>query len=137
MEIKGSVCEFDSGPVSLGFYYRNLIAIDNNPQNIYCLRQRGIKGILGTIDTLPIQDNSFDYVIAFSPLIVRGNKGIKTVSGKTEITSEYKCEIVKRAIEIARKKVLIASVPIAVDPPQMLKIEKIVLTPYYYVIYKA
>jgi hypothetical protein len=141
--LDGTILEFDTGPTSIGTHYPNFIAVDNDPRNVKHLRQKGIKAIIGTIEELPFLEDSFDYVLAFSPLIVRGSRGWNREndrSGKVEVSSDYKTKIVSRAIEIAKKKVLIASVPIAVDPPFIELAEKIVADRwhhYYYVVYRA
>ena len=141
--LDGSVLEFDTGSTSMGAVYPNFIAIDNDPRNVKRLRQNGIKAIIGTLEGLPFPANSFDYVIAFSPLIIRETRGWKrgnNGSNSVEVRSDYKEEIVRRAIEIAKKKVLIASIPIAVDPPFIEQAEAIVTDPrchYYYVVYAA
>ena len=143
LKLNGPILEFDTGSTSIGAAYPNYIAIDNEPGNVKCLRQKGIKAIIGTIEGLPFSKDSFDYVLAFSPLIIRGTKGWKWVnngSTKVEVKSDYKEVIVNRAIEIAKKKVLIASVPIAVDPPCIENAETIVADPhrhFYYVVYAA
>lgn len=143
INLNGSILEFDTGPTSIGVAYPDFVAIDNNPRNVKHLRQKGIRAIIGTIEDLPFPDGSFDYVIAFSPLIIRGARGWNWANGESntvEVYSSYREVIVNKAIEIARKKVLIASIPIAVDPPFIEKAERIVADPrchYYYVVYTA
>ncbi len=141
--LDGSILEFDVGSTSkIGGIYSDYVALDNDPRIVKFLRRKGIKAIIGTIEDLPFPKNSFDYVLAFSPLIVRENRGLKKMgkeSNHIELTPDYKEEIVGRAIEIARKKALIASVPIAIDPPIINKAEKIVADHrqhYYYVVYR-
>lgn len=143
INLNGSILEFDTGATSIGVAYPDFVAIDNNPVNVKHLRQKGIKAIIGTIEDLPFPENSFDYVLAFSPLIVRGRRGWEGnggEAGRVEVHSDYKEVVVGRAIEIARKKVLIASIPIAVDPPFIELAEKIVADPqchFYYVVYSV
>lgn len=139
MKLDGSILEFDAGPVSIGHLYKDLIAIDSDPRNVKNLRQEGIRAIIGSIDKTPIEDKSFDYVVAFNPLIARPEKGWrwvnKTLGQFDIISSDYKEKIVKRAIGIAREKILMASIDIALNPPCKDKVEKKVLDPYYYVVY--
>ena len=107
------------------------------------LRRNGIKAACGTIESLPFPANSFDYVLAFSPLIIRDASDWKWVDEDTnevEVLPDYKKVIVGRAIEIARKKVLIASLPIAVDPPYVEHAELVVTDSrnhFHYVVYRA
>lgn len=141
IKLDGSILEFDAGATSIASFYPDVIAIDNNPRNVKHLRERGIRAIIGTIDELDIKPNSFDYIVSFSPLIVRGKQGYTLdEKGNVKLTSEYKEKIIGRTIEIARKKVLIASVLITADPPFVERIEKAVFDPqhhYHYVVYNA
>jgi hypothetical protein len=141
VRLRGSILEFDVGTTSIGTAFPDFVAIDNDPGNVKHLRRMGMRAIVGTIERLPIPENSFDYVLAFSPQIARGTRGWKLLHPESqivEVTPDYKVEIVKRAIAIAKKKVLIASIPIAKDPPFIEKAEKVVADPwhhFYYVVY--
>lgn len=141
IKLEGSILEFDAGRVSIGHLYRDVVAMDSDPKNVKHLRQEGVKTITGTIDKAPIERKSFDYVVAFNPLIARPETGWRWLDkglGEFEIIgSDYKEKIIKRAIEIARKKVLIVSVDITLTPPYKGKIGRRTQGPYYYVIYNA
>ena len=141
IDLDGSILEFDAGAVSIGHFYRDLIAIDSDPKNVKILRQEGIRAIIGSIDKIPIENKSFDYVVAFHPLIARPETGWRWLDkglGKFEIIGQdYRDKIVKRAIEIARKKVLIVSFDIAADPPYKDKVEKRSIGPDFWVVYNT
>ena len=141
ISLDGSILEFDTGTRPIGVCYPDYVAVDNDPKNVMLLRRMGIKAVRGTIEGLPIPKKSFDYVLAFSPLLIRNSDDWHWIDKGTngvELHSDYKKIIVKRAIEIARRKVLIASRPIAVDPPFAENAELIVTDSrnhFYYVVY--
>ena len=140
LQLDGSILEFDTGARPIGAGYPDYVAVDNDPKNVQSLRRMGIKAFLGTIEGLPIPAKSFDYVLAFSPLIIRNCNDwhwIDKGTNKVELRSDYKKIIVERAIQIAKRKVLIASRPIAVDPPFAESAELIVTDSkhhFYYVV---
>jgi hypothetical protein len=143
LNLDGSILEFDTGLRPIGACFADYVAVDNDAQNVMKLRRKGIKAIRGTIEGLPFPAKSFDYVLAFSPLIIRDASDWKWVDENTnevEVLPDYKKLIVGRAIQIARKKVLIASLPIAVDPPFVENAELVVTDSrnhFHYVVYKA
>ena len=133
----GSVLDLASGAVSLAYLHRNTVAVDKDPRCIKQLRQHNIKGAIAVIPDLPFEENSFDYVTVFNPELtgsVRSHNG----DGIVEITYDRRFaeQLVETALKIARKKVLIVSYEIAHDPPFPEYIERRVVEPLHYVVYR-
>jgi hypothetical protein len=134
----GSLLDIASGTTSLAYLYPDTVAVDEDPQKIKVLRRDGIKAVIADIGSLPFESKSFDYVVSFSPpqrpIILHSNS-----NGYHHfiIDQVYNRELVDATLRIARKKILIASHAIAMEPPYEPLIEKRGTSGYYYVLYRA
>jgi len=137
IKLEGSILEFDAGTVSIGHLYRDVIAIERAQKNVKYLRKQGIRAVIGAIQDLTIEDDSFDYVVAFNPLMEKV-QWIDKKLYKFRPDPNYKEKMVEKAIAIARKNVLIASVELAINPVYegRIKIIRRAKEPYY-VLYNA
>lgn len=133
----GSILDLASGAISLAYLHRNTVAVDKDPRCIKQLRQHNIKGAIAVIPDLPFEEHSFDYVTVFNPELT-GSVRSRNGDGTVEITYDRKFaeHLVEVALRIARKKVLIVSYEIARFPPYPEYIERRVVEPFYYVVYK-
>ncbi len=133
----GSILDMASGAISLAYLHRNTVAIDKDPRCIKQLRRNNIKGAIAAIPDLPFAENSFDYVTVFNPELT-GSVRSRNGDGTVEITYDRKFaeQLVEVALKIARKKVLIASYEIARSPPYPEYIERRVVEPLHYVVYR-
>lgn len=138
--LDGKILEFDCGPVSIGESpkYTDVIAMDSDPRNIKALRQKGIKAVIGRMDKTEIEDGSFDYVVAFHPQIAIDWKLMDPKWNEYKPNVDYINNVIRRAIEIAGKKVVIisAAISVIVPIPSKEKLETIrrspVGTPEFY-----
>ncbi|TET37508.1 MAG: class I SAM-dependent methyltransferase [Dehalococcoidia bacterium] len=136
MNLSGSVLDLASGPISLAYLYHDTVAVDSDPACIKSVRQNKIKGVIATIPDLPFEENSFDYVTCINPdLAKRVPDGDSVV--KVSYDREFSKQLVEAALKIARKKVLIVSFDLSRFPPHEQWIEKRVVQPLYYVVYRA
>lgn len=136
LELSGSVSDLASGATSIGYLYPDVVAVDSDPRKIKQLCRDNIRGVIASIDDLPFPEKSFDYVVAISPPL---KTRILHRNGYVSFTvdREYCRKLVGTALKIAREKVLIASLDIALNPPFEGRIERRELDNYYYVLYKA
>ena len=136
VEFNGSLLDIASGVTSLAYLYPDVTAVDNDPQKIKRLRRDGIKGVLANIENLPFEEKTFDYVVSISPpqkpTILHSDRYCHFV-----IDQEYNRKLVDATLRIARKKVLIASYCIALQPPYDHLIEKRDTNRHHYVLYRA
>jgi len=138
VELNGSLLDLASGTTSIAYLYPDTVAVDNDPRKIKMLRRDGIRAITADIESLPFENKSFDYVISFSPpqnpIILRSNN-----NGHYHfvIDQEYNRKLVAATLRIARKKVLIDSYCIALQPPYDHLIEKRTTDHHHYVLYIA
>jgi len=133
----GSILDMASGAISFAYLHRDTVAVDKDPRCIKQLRRNNIKAAIAVIPDLPFEEHSFDYVTVFNPELtgsVRSHDG----NGVVEITYDRKFaeQLVEVALKMARKKVLIVSYPISCSPPYPEYIERRVVEPLYYVVYK-
>jgi len=137
INLSGSVLDLASGAISLAYLYRNTIAIDKDPRCIKELRRNHIKGAIGDIKELPCEENSFDYVTSFNPELT-GHVWSHNGNGVVEIAYDRKFaeQLVEVALKIAGKKALIVSYEISRSPPHPEYIERRVVEPLYYVVYR-
>ncbi len=138
IKLSGLVLDLCCGPVSFGVVYKNVIGYDIIPEFIKELRKNGIKGIIGDIRELPFEDKTFDYVICCGlPLRpykkVKCGDGFKYVPEDVNVKS-YIENFVDDCIRIAKKKVLIISVPLVRYLPEKHR-DKIEKVTYQYVLY--
>jgi hypothetical protein len=133
----GSILDLASGAISLAYLHRNTVAVDKDPRCIKQLRQNNIKGAIAVIPDLPFEEHSFDYVTVFNPELT-GSVRSRNGNGVVEIAYDQKFaeHLVEVALRIARRKVLIVSYEIARFPPYPEYIERRVVEPLYYVVYK-
>lgn len=137
IHLSGSVLDLASGVVSVAYLYRNTIAVDKDPRCIKELRRNHIKGVITDIKELPCGENSFDYVTAFNPELT-GRIRSRNGDGVVEITYDRKFaeQLVEVALRIVRKKALIVSYQISRSPPYPEYIERRVVEPLYYAVYR-
>ena len=130
-----SILDLASGAISVAYLHRNTVAIDKDPRCIKQLRQNNIKAAIAVIPDLPFEDDSFDYVISFNPELTGR---VWSHDGVVEITYDRKFaeQLVEVALKIAREKALIVSHQIALNPPHPEYIERRVVEPLYYVVYR-
>jgi hypothetical protein len=133
----GSILDLASGAISLAYLYRNTVAVDKDPRCIKQLRQNNIKGVIAVIPDLPFEEHSFDYVMVFNPELTGSVRSLNS-EGTVVITIDRKFteQLVETALKLARKKVLIVSYEIARFPPYPEYMERRVLKPLYYVVYR-
>lgn len=135
IELNGSILDLACGVASLAYLYPDVVAVDYDPRKIKMLRKDGIKGVVADIERLPFERKSFDYVVSISP----PHKPIRILHRdgyvRFDLDQDYNRRIVDAALRIARKKVLIASRPIAFEPPHEHMIKKRSTDGYHYVIY--
>ena len=134
----GSLLDLASGSTSLAYLYPDTVAVDYDLRKIKMLRRDGIKAVVADIESLPFESKSFDYVASFSPpqkpiILHSDNTGYQHFI----IDQVYNREFVDATLRIARKKILIASHAIAMEPPYESLIEKRGTNGYYYVLYRA
>ena len=131
----GSILDLASGAISVAYLHPNTIAADKDPRCIKHLWQNNIRGVIADIRDLPFEENSFDYVISFNPELIGG---VRNLDGVVEITYDHKLgeQLVEMALKIARKKALIVSYEISRSPPHPEYIERRVVEPLYYVLYR-
>jgi len=138
VRFNGSLLDLASGTTSLAYLYPDTVAVDDDPRKIKVLRRDGIKAVIADIGSLPFESKSFDYVVSFSPpqkpiILHSDNTGYQHFI----IDQVYNREFVDATLRIARKKILIASHAIAMEPPYEPLIEKRGTNGYYYVLYRA
>lgn len=138
IELNGSILDLACGVASLAYLYPDVVAVDDDPQKIKVLRKDRIKGVVTDIERLPFEGKSFDYVVSISPpqrrmKILQRDERDGYV--RFDLDQDYNRRIVDAALRIARKKVLIASLPIALEPPHEHMIEQRSTDGYHYVIY--
>jgi len=131
----GSILDIASGAISLAYLHRNTVAVDKDPRCIKELRRHNIRGVIATIPDLPLEENSFDYVTSFNPELVGK---VRNQDGIAEISYDRKFgeQLVEVALQVAAKKALIVSYEISHSPPYPEYIERRVLQPLYYVVYR-
>lgn len=131
----GSILDMASGAISLAYLHRNTVAIDKDPRCIKQLRRNNIKAAIAVIPDVPFEENSFDYVTVFNPELTGG---VRNRDGVVEITYDVKFaeQLVEVVLKIAREKALIVSYEIARSPPYPEFIERRVVEPLYYVVYR-
>lgn len=136
VEMNGSLLDLASGTTSLAYLYPDTVAIDNDPRKIKMLRRDGIKALIADIESLPFENDSFDYVVSISPpqkpVILHSNGCIHF-----HVNQECNRKLVDATLRIARKNVLIASHAVAREPPYEHLIEKRGTNGHYYVLYRA
>jgi len=136
VEMNGSLLDLASGTTSLAYLYPDTVAIDNDPRKIKRLRKDGIKGVVADIESLPFENDSFDYVASISP----PQKPVMLHSDgciRFHVNQECNRKLVDATLRIARKNVLIASHAVAREPPYEHLIEKRGTNGHYYVLYRA
>ena len=134
--LSGSVLDLACGPISLGHLYKDVVSVDIDPQCIKEVRCHNQKGVITDIYSLPFEEGSFDYVVAIDPPLtpmILHRDGTVRFSVDPEATTR----LVEGALKTARKNVVIVSYFMARFPPHPEMIEKRVLEPPYYVIYRA
>jgi len=136
VELNGSVLDLASGTNSLAYLYPDTVAIDNDPQQTKMLRRDGIKAVIADIESLPFENKSFDYVVSFSP---PQKPTILHQDGYIHFHVDQECnrKLVDATLRIARKKALIASYAIALEPPYEHLVERRGTNGHYYVLYRA
>lgn len=136
VEMNGSLLDLASGTTSLAYLYPDTVAIDNDPRKIKMLRRDGIKALIADIESLPFENDSFDYVVSISPpqkpVILHSDGCIRF-----HVNQECNRKLVDATLRIARKNVLIASHAVAREPPYEHLIEKRGTNGHYYVLYRA
>jgi len=136
VELNGSLLDLASGTNSLAYLYPETVAIDSDPRKTKILRRDGIKAVIADIESLPLENKSFDYVVSFSPpqkpVLLSGDGCIHF-----HVDQEYNRKLVDETLRIARKKALIASYAIALEPPYENLIERRGTSGCHYVLYKA
>ena len=136
VELNGSLLDLACGTTSLAYLYPDTVAIDNDSRKTKMLRRDGIKAVIADVESLPFKNKSFDYVVSFSPpqkpVILRSDGCVHF-----HVDQEYNRKLVDATLRIARKKVLIASYCIALQPPYDHLLEKRDTNGYYYVLYRA
>lgn len=132
----GLVLNLACGPVSLGYLYKDVVSVDIDPRCVKEVRRNHLKGVIADIYNLPFEEGSFDYVVAIDPPlvpIILHQNGMVRFAIDPVATSR----LVNGALKIARKKVVLISFFIARFAPCPEMIEKRVLGPPDYVIYRA
>lgn len=136
ISLSGSVLDLACGPTSLGHLYKDVVSVDIDPQCVKEVRHNNQKGVIADIYNLPFEEGSFDYVVAIdpplTPMVLHRNGTVRFT-----IDPEATTKLVGGALKTARKKVVIISYFIARFPPHPEMIERSVLEPPYYVIYRA
>ncbi|MBI4447800.1 class I SAM-dependent methyltransferase [Candidatus Woesearchaeota archaeon] len=120
--LEGSVLDVACGPASLGCLHNNVVGFDSVEEYIKILRKKSIRGIVGDIRDIPFDRKSFDQVVCVNPPITRVYEKREKVLSETfegsyhvvaiKNPKSYAEHLVRSLLQIARKKVLIISLPI-------------------------
>lgn len=108
-KLDGTILDVASGPASIGTVIDNVTAYDISPEFIKSVRELGIKGVVGKMEEIPFEDNSFDYVFTAYPPMKVENPEISLPG------------FFDKALDIARKQVVIFSPPLQSHLPEELQ----------------
>lgn len=139
MEPGRAFLELGPGSFSISDYFPDVTILDEDIKLLEAYAAKGRKVLLQNYHSLGISLNNFDYVVSIHPELTNSGKNIEWLdSEKKEFRFkssglEY---FVSSLIDLARKRVFIASKTITDNPPMRRLAIRVVTRPYPFVLYE-